>query len=232
MSFWPFPTTLLTELAAATALGPIVDIGAGTGQLGAYLRGADLRVVALDLRAGPLVGLEDAVAADARDLPFGTHTVGACLLANVLRHLPSAARTQIAQECARVLRPGGRVVVLEDDVQARDAAERNYRRVMDLLARFDPSRGPVRSIDLLTAELQACTGASTLGGVGDNEEAVVDALAPLRWMRARAGAEPFSSNPEVIAELDAIETSVVAEGLRYGRYTYRVFVSRPRESAR
>lgn len=232
MSFWPFPTTLLTELSAAAAFGPIVDIGAGTGQLCVRLGSAGLRVVALDLRAGSLVGLESAVAADAMGLPFATHTVGACLLANVLRHLPAAGRTRVAQECARVLRPGGRVVVLEDDVQARDPAERNYRRVMDLLARFDASRGPVRSIDELTAELRLHVGASTVEGVGENEVSVIDALAPLRWMRGRVVADPSSSSPALAAELDAIEASVLFDGLRYGRFAYRVFVSHDEESAR
>lgn len=228
MSFWPFPTTLLTDLRAASALGPVVEIGAGTGRLSARLRGAGLRVVALDRVATGLRGVESAVAADARELPFAAQTLGACILANVLRHQSEAPRRQIARACADALHPHGRVVVLEDHPRARDTSERNYRDVIALLARFDSTRGDVRSLDALTAELREHFGAPTEMGDLENEDTVEDALAPLRWMRARGAAAGSVLVPASL--LDELERSVREHGMRYGRYSFCVF-QRPREES-
>ena len=232
MSFWPFPTTLLTELRAAAALGPLVEIGAGSGQLCARLRGAGLHVVPLDLRCALLAGLERAIVADARALPFRTGSIGALVLADFLRHLPVDDRVRVAEQCARVLVPGGRVLALEDAPHARDEAERNYRRVIDLLAHFDASRGRVGAIDPLTEALRCRFGPSTMQGEVENAERAHNPLAPLHWMRARMLGARSELPADTVAELETLELSIREHGLLYGRYEYRMFVHHEEEHSR
>lgn len=219
MSFWPFPKNLLAELHAGASIGPWVEIGAGDGRLCTRLSQAVRPGLALDLRPALLLGMPRALGGDARALPLLDGSLGACLFADVMRHLRPEDRARAALECARVLRPGGRVLVLEDDPEARDAAEQNYRSVLDLLAAYDPSRGAALAIDRATESMLEHVGVCTLSGVAENEESVVDPLAPLRWMRARTSAE----NITLGSRLDALEEAVQAHGMRYGRFAFAVF---------
>ena len=54
-----------------------------------------------------------ALAGDARALPFADGSFTAVVGRRSLHHVPPADRPEILQEAARVLRPGGRVVLLE-----------------------------------------------------------------------------------------------------------------------
>jgi demethylmenaquinone methyltransferase / 2-methoxy-6-polyprenyl-1,4-benzoquinol methylase len=106
----------------------IVDVAAGTGMLAHELRAAGARVVALDFswnmlrtgaqreRAGssPLGAAGAGVLwcnGDGTRLPLSDGSVDAVTIAFGLRNLPDPAGG--LAEFARVLRPGGRVVVLE-----------------------------------------------------------------------------------------------------------------------
>ncbi len=94
---------------------PIVEIGCGPGQIGAYLRGRGCRVVGIDVSsemAGLAAARLDGVAiADMRALPIASDAAGAIVAFYSVIHLPRTDLSGAFREFARVLRPGGRVLV-------------------------------------------------------------------------------------------------------------------------
>ena len=111
---------------AIAALGPaaqgeVMDLCAGTLDLSVMLCAAGARQVhAVDfaekmLQAGahkiPAGRDVRLVTADARELPFGDNAVDGVIAGFGLRNVPEVHRA--LAECHRVLRPGGRLVVLE-----------------------------------------------------------------------------------------------------------------------
>ena len=109
--------------AAVRALGPapgdlVLDVAAGTGMLGEELRAAGARVLALDLSWRMLrVGAARSRSGllwcngDALRLPLRDGSCDGATIAFGLRNLPDAVAG--LAELARVVRPGGRLVVLE-----------------------------------------------------------------------------------------------------------------------
>jgi SAM-dependent methyltransferase len=85
------------------ALGPWWELGSGPGFARAFIPEMSLS----DLVGGPWHDRE----LSAEALPFGDGEIGALVLFDVLHHLPSPSR--FFAEAARVLRPGGRVVMCE-----------------------------------------------------------------------------------------------------------------------
>lgn len=111
---------------AVTALVPaelfVVDVGCGTGSVLADLSRIAREVHAVDisesmLRAARKHAAEDGLTnvefhkADMASLPFDSETADAVLLALVLRH--AVRPTAAIREAARVLRPGGKVVIVD-----------------------------------------------------------------------------------------------------------------------
>jgi demethylmenaquinone methyltransferase / 2-methoxy-6-polyprenyl-1,4-benzoquinol methylase len=97
----------------------VLDVGCGTGVLGAHARrlvGPTGRVIALDASHGMLGiargkrGLE-AVQAAAERLPFADASMDFVVMGYALRHLERL--DPVFAEFARVLRPGGRLLMLE-----------------------------------------------------------------------------------------------------------------------
>jgi SAM-dependent methyltransferase len=90
----------------------VLDAGCGSGRIFRYELQSGCRVVGLDigaaLRDNPNVG--DGVRGDVQRLPFADATFDAVLASHVMEHLsrPDEALT----EMARVLRPGGRLLLL------------------------------------------------------------------------------------------------------------------------
>lgn len=94
------------QVAAALpppTLGPRIELGSGPGFARAFIPDLELS----DIVRAPWHDRE--VSAEA--LPFGDATVGALVMVDVLHHLPAPRR--FFAEAARVLRPGGRVVMCE-----------------------------------------------------------------------------------------------------------------------
>ena len=89
--------------AAAGPAGPVLEVGAGSGFAEQVLP----RLVRLDLRAGSAVD----VRASGLELPFGDGTLACVCGLDVLHHLPDPLR--FLRECARTLRPKGRLVLVE-----------------------------------------------------------------------------------------------------------------------
>ncbi len=83
--------------------GAVLEIGSGGG----FYRDDRPGVLSLDLR--PAADVD--VVGSALALPFRDGTLSAILMLNVLHHLPDPA--EFFRECQRVLRPGGRVCLIE-----------------------------------------------------------------------------------------------------------------------
>lgn len=117
---WPSP-----ELAGALAVlpnrGRAVDLGCGTGSDAILLAQRGLDVVGIDL-SGTAVAMAKAKAraamvsvdwavGDVLDLPMQDSTVDLATDRGCLHYLEDTHRTRYAHELARVLRPGGLVLV-------------------------------------------------------------------------------------------------------------------------
>jgi SAM-dependent methyltransferase len=106
----PYEREMLTEFATATS-DPVVEIGSGPGQIGAYVRGHGRRVVGLD-RSAAMANLangrlDGAVNADMRALPFPSECFGGVVAFYSLIHLQRAELVGVLTELHRVLRDGG-----------------------------------------------------------------------------------------------------------------------------
>ena len=104
-----------TVRALALAPGSLVlDLACGTGALGDIAQRRGYRVVGADLSAGMLARRADRLPAalgDAATLPFATASFDGVLCAYALRNFTDLDAS--LTEVARVLRPGGRVALLE-----------------------------------------------------------------------------------------------------------------------
>lgn len=132
---------------ALARLGPddvAVDVGSGTGDLALSLLrashrssrviGADLAPRMLEIarsRVGPLARRYRAVIANAESLPFPDASVDRVVSAFTLRNIGDLPRA--LREMRRVLRPGGRAVLLELSHPAHPLFARIYRSYFELL---------------------------------------------------------------------------------------------------
>lgn len=128
----------------------VLDLGCGKGRFARRLEEAGASVVGLDLSARMLAeasGL-DRVRGSARSLPFADARFDAVVAVEVFEHLGDVS-SAIA-EARRVLRPGGRLIVID-----KNAASLNARRpwLPSLAVKWIderrglwmyPARGPVR----------------------------------------------------------------------------------------
>jgi len=109
----PRDRQLLEQLAAAVG-DPVLDIGCGPGQIGAFVRAQGRAVVGIDfsarmaaLAAGRLDG---AVVGDMRALPFASASIGAVVAFYSLIHLRRHELGPVLDELRRVVGPGGRIL--------------------------------------------------------------------------------------------------------------------------
>jgi len=112
----PLDRGLLDAMAEFAGAGLIVDVGAGPGHVGAYLVDRGTKALALDLsskrcalarRAGGL----PAVTADMAGIPLASSSVTGVVCLYAVIHLDDRKRARAYSEFARILRPGGHLLV-------------------------------------------------------------------------------------------------------------------------
>ncbi|HWU25008.1 MAG TPA: class I SAM-dependent methyltransferase [Rhizomicrobium sp.] len=110
----------------------LLDIGAGTGRFLAFVKSVqpELKTIALDLSEPYLARARaslarasntEFIAGAAEHIPLPDQSVDMAVSIYLFHELPPKIRTQVAQEIARVLKPGG-LFVLADTIQHGDLA--------------------------------------------------------------------------------------------------------------
>lgn len=129
------------------ALGPdrgrkLLDLGCGRGRFASRLTGAGFDVVGLDRSRGMLdraTGGGQFVCGSARALPFGDGRFDAAVAVEVLEHVEPGSIDAVLGEAARVLRPGGRLVIVDKNAGALDSTRPWLPAVA--IKRLDEHRG-------------------------------------------------------------------------------------------
>ena len=109
----------MISLANLPAAGTLLDAGGGTGRVANSLRGLVDQIVIADLSYGMLQqavtkGLATSCA-ETETLPFPDASFERIILVDALHHVADQRVT--ANELWRVLKPGGRLVVVEPDIK-------------------------------------------------------------------------------------------------------------------
>lgn len=127
--------TLLSLFKAwLPSAGLVLDVGTGTGHVAAAIRALGLQIVTCDIADLALVPLPRAIADGAR-LPFGDGRFDAVLLVTVLHHVPAPRQIAMLAEGIRVLRPRGRLLIVEDSYEGR--LERLVTSALDSVLNFE-----------------------------------------------------------------------------------------------
>ena len=109
----PRDRQLLDDFATAVA-DPVIEIGCGPGQVGAYVRDRGRRIAGVDLSremaALAARRIDGAVVGDMRALPVASESAGGVLAFYSLIHLPRADLAVALRELRRVLRQGGQLL--------------------------------------------------------------------------------------------------------------------------
>jgi SAM-dependent methyltransferase len=112
----PLDRSLLGVLAELAGRGPVADIGCGPGHVAAYLSGLGVTVVGVDISSRMCVAANRqrsiaSAAGDMAALPLASASIEAIVCFYAVIHLDTAERDAAYSEFARVLRPGGHVLV-------------------------------------------------------------------------------------------------------------------------
>jgi SAM-dependent methyltransferase len=106
-----------TEISAALSdgwLAPgqrVLDLGCGLGEEIAMLAERGVYAVAIDVSAEHKTNGVRFIQGDVLHLPFATHSFDALLDRGCFAYVPEPARAAYADELARVLRPGGHLLL-------------------------------------------------------------------------------------------------------------------------
>lgn len=113
--------------------GTVVDVGCGPGFLTAELlrRGHEVKAIDSSIcsiervreRFGGLSRFRGASVAELDDLPLARGEAGAVFMIEVLEHLPRGSWDRVVAEFARVVRPGGLLVVTTPNDEDLDASK-------------------------------------------------------------------------------------------------------------
>ncbi len=116
---WP---SLVVGIASLLRLGDVLDVGSGDGAVAAFLAGGCRSLTCVDKNPRMVEAAQGRLAdhphvsaqvGDVHDLPFASASFDDVLMFHTLTYAEDPARA--VAECARVLRPGGRLVVLSLD---------------------------------------------------------------------------------------------------------------------
>jgi len=175
------------DLARAGPGDRVLDVATGTGDLAVELRRRGCDVVGLDFSAGMLERARakepgiDWVEGDALALPYADATFAAATAGFGARNFADLGRG--LREMARVVRPGGRVVVLEITTPERPPLSTFFRlwfdRVVPLIGRV---AGDPDAYTYLPSSVRRFPRARELGG-----ELVAAGLTDVRWILTAGG---------------------------------------------
>jgi ubiquinone/menaquinone biosynthesis C-methylase UbiE len=141
----------------------ILDLGCGKGRFARALEELGATVLGMDLSSAMLseaAGL-DVVRATARRIPFREGAFDAAIAVEVFEHIDPRARSTAIDQAARVLRSGGRLVIVDKNVAALDALRPwlpavAVKRIDESRGRWMyPAGGPVRECWFRTGVLKA-----------------------------------------------------------------------------
>lgn len=130
----------------------VLDIGGGTGSVG-ELWSDSSRYICLDIDPQKLEGFTAknptgiALLGDATRIPVAAGAVDIVLCTNVTHHLPDEALSLMMTECARVLAPGGKLIL-------SDAIWAPQRRVGRMIWHYDRGSFP-RTAEVLRNAVSA-----------------------------------------------------------------------------
>lgn len=101
----------------------VLDLGCGKGRFATRLVEIGAEVIGLDLSAGMLARAAGTqrVRGSALRLPLAGSSVDAVIAVEVFEHLPALGIDPALTEIRRVLRPGGRIAILDKNAGALDA---------------------------------------------------------------------------------------------------------------
>ena len=123
---------------AASVRDPVVEVGCGPGQVGAYVRRCGRRVVGADISSSMAsrssARLDAAVAADMRALPIASGAVGGVIAFYSLIHVRRSELESVLRELARVLRPGGRLLLSAHEGQGELEASEFLGETVPMIA--------------------------------------------------------------------------------------------------
>jgi ubiquinone/menaquinone biosynthesis C-methylase UbiE len=109
----------LRRLADLPAKGFLLDVGGGTGRVSAGLTQDVEGIVIIDVSFGMLKQADHSALRPVRgvseSLPFADNIFERIIMVDALHHVLSHADS--AHEMVRVLKPGGRIVIQEPDIQ-------------------------------------------------------------------------------------------------------------------
>ncbi len=117
-------------------LGDVLDIGSGDGTIAQLVASRARTITCLDRSEKMIAAARDRLAphahakfavADAEELPFAKESFDEVLLFNVLTH--AASPTKVLAESARVVRPGGALVVVTLDHHDSEEITRPYHHL-------------------------------------------------------------------------------------------------------
>ena len=112
------------------ALGPlggrrVLDLGCGKGRFARILAARGAQVIGLDVSAAMLARADGSslhrVQGSARRLPFAPSTFDAAVAVEVFEHVEPGALDAALAEAARVLRPGGILIIVDKNLLAMNA---------------------------------------------------------------------------------------------------------------
>ncbi len=211
MPFDPLPTILADLCVAARSNPPrAVELGCGDGRLLALLRARGLDCVGLD-RLPPAAGSTAAIVGDARRPPLRPGSLDLVIAANLVRHLwPSAPGAPFLADWLGLLRPGGSLLVLEDEPAGQPAAAARYRDLQAFLARVAPgTRGPLLAAAAFRRGLPPGLAARIVSAGEQDNSWPQDAAAAVALLR--------SGRPAPGGEADRLARAIEADGLACGR---------------
>lgn len=112
----------------------ILDLGAGVGEAGAYMKSKGVNIIKADISRIGLKGKGNATQALAWTLPFANKAFDGIHSKDMMTHIPPQFRPKLFYELNRVTKPEGRITVCSVNQEGRDLFQ--YPTIKEDLIRF------------------------------------------------------------------------------------------------